>query len=130
MFNALTSKIMSGVSIALLLGMLGLWLSKNAEISSLNSKLSTANKTIADQNVDLITLRGNQRGLEQGLSACNSSVDSYKDVVDKLAEAGSAALAEIQKGSVSLNAKLKSIDDMSAESCEDAVVILKEGVGL
>lgn len=129
MFNALTSKIMSGVSIALLLGMLGLWLYKSAEIAALNNQLKAANDTVARQNVDIITLRGNQRGLEQGLSACNSSVDSYKDVVDKLAQVGTAALAEVKKGASALNTRLKTIDAMPSKSCADAGAILEKGIG-
>lgn len=126
MFNMLTAKIMSGVSVALLLAMLGLWLWEEGKINNLDSQLTTANKTIASQNVDLITLRGNQRGLEQGLAACNSSVDAYADVVDKLSAAGVAALNEVKSGNAALANKLKRIDGMSANSCEDAAKILKE----
>lgn len=127
MFNALTGKIMSGVSAALLLALLGLWLYKEGEIKLLNNDLAAAKQTIAAQNVDIITLRGNQRGLEQGLAACNNSVDAYQSVVNKLANAGTAALAEVQKGSAALNAKLKSVDAMPAKSCSDAAAILEGG---
>lgn len=128
MFNALTSKIMSGVSVALLLGMLGLWLYKEGEIRLLRNDLSAAKTTIAAQEVNLMTLKGNQRGLEQGLAACNSSVTAYQSVVSKLAQAGTAALAEVQKGSATLNAKLKSVDAMPAKSCSDAAAILEGGI--
>jgi len=86
-----------------------------------------ANGTVAAQRVDLATLRGNQAGLIAGVNACNTSVDSYKDVVEKLAAAGTAALNEVKKGTTALNTRLGAIDKMPAASCADALGILKAG---
>jgi len=127
MFNALWAKVATGVSVVLLLAMLGLYLFKQGEISHLQTQLESANKTVANQTADLATLRGNQKGLETGIAACNSSVDAYSSVVEKLAATGKAALAEVQKGNATLTSKLKTIDAMPAASCADAVGILKAG---
>jgi hypothetical protein len=128
MFSVLTSKLFGAASVGLAIAFVAMLLLKNGEISSLNKRLAAADKTIAAQSVDILTLRGNQRGLEQGVAACNSSVDAYKGVVEKIAEAGRAALAEVQKGSTVLNNRIKAIDAMPANSCDDAAAILKAGV--
>lgn len=127
MFSSLWAKVTTGTSVALLLALAALFLFKQAEISQLQSQIKTRDKTIANQTVDLATLRGNQAGLQAGLNTCNASVDAYQSVVDKIAAAGTAALAEVQKGNVALNAKLKNIDAMPAASCADAMAILKAG---
>lgn len=110
-----------------MLALAALWIGKNIEIDGVQKKLNTANTTIAQNGVDLLTLRGNNAGLSQGLNVCNTSVDQYKDVVDKLSKAGMAALAEIQKNAAGVNAKLKSIDAMPAKTCADAADILSAG---
>lgn len=127
LFSSLTSKIFGASSIALLLALGVLWASDSLKINALKRDLATANGTIASQRVDLATLRGNQAGLIAGVNACNTSVDSYKDVVEKLAAAGTAALNEVKKGNTALNHRLGVIDKMPAASCEDALGILKAG---
>lgn len=97
------------------------------EIASLNRDIEGYQAKIASQQVDLSTLRGNQKGLEAGVLACNTSVDAYKNVVESLAKAGNAALAEVQKGTATLNRRLGAIDAMPAKSCDDAMGILKAG---
>lgn len=127
LFSTLTSKIFGATSLALLLALGALWIGKNIEVNGVQKKLDVANSTIAQNGVDLLILRGNNAGLTQGLNVCNTSVDQYKDVVDKLSKAGMAALAEIQKNAANVNAKIKSIDAMPAKTCADAAAILSAG---
>lgn len=103
------------------------WLGNKSEVRGLKRQLTAANELTANQKVDLATLRGNQAGLVAGVNACNASVDSYKDVVEKLAAAGNAALAEVRKGSVALNKRLGQIDAMPSKTCNDAAAILRAG---
>lgn len=127
MFSVLTSKIFGGLSLTLLAALVWIKLSTGMEIASLNRDIEGYQAKIASQQVDLSTLRGNQKGLEAGVLACNTSVDAYKNVVESLAKAGNAALAEVQKGTATLNRRLGAIDAMPAKSCDDAMGILKAG---
>lgn len=127
LFSAVTSKIFGATTVLLLLALPLLWVIKAEQIKQVQKQLDAANATIARNVVDLNTLRGNNTGLEQGLAACNTSVDSYKDVVNKLAKAGEAALAEVRKNAAGVNAKLSALDKLPAKTCGDAAAILAAG---
>lgn len=127
MFSILTSKIFGGLSVGLALTLATVIVWKNAEIGNVQDQLMAAQTVIAEQKVDLATLRGNQKGLEVGLAQCGTSVENYKTFTEQLTNAGVAALSEVQKGTASMNAKLKRIDAMPEATCADALSILKAG---
>lgn len=126
LFAGLAAKIMGGIIVALLLSNIGGCVYKNRQISAAKAALATANKNIESLQAANATLRGNSAVLEAGLSTCNASLENAAKVANVVAQAGVDALKEVQKAGSSVDRKVREIDAMPKETCEDAFKILKK----
>lgn len=129
MWSLLTSRLAgpigAGLSLLLGLGLALTLLTKNIEIRHLNKVIENNEKSLRALRQDNATLKGNQRTLEGSLKKCNDSIDGLKATSDAVAAAGLRALQEVQKAGRSVDQKIKSIDAMPKDTCEDALRILK-----
>jgi hypothetical protein len=114
-----------GGSLLLGLGLLFTVVTKNSEISSLRKKLSAEREATQILRQDNTTLRGNALALESALAQCNAGVDALKVTTDAITNAGVKALQEVQKAGSSVSRKVRDIEAMPKETCEDAFKILK-----
>lgn len=130
MWKLLTSRlagpIASGLSLLLAIALVSLLLSKNSTISDLEAALLTEKQSNVILRQDNATLRGNAVTLEGSLKQCNDGLTALKTTTDAITAAGVKALQEVQKAGKSVDAKVRAIDAMPTETCEDAFKILKQ----
>lgn len=125
LFAPLAAKIMVGVILALLTSNVGGCVIKNAQYSKLEGQFARANKRIEQLSRDVGTLKSNQASLEGGLAQCNAGAQATADAKSAIAAAGVTALQQVQRAGKSIDAKVRAIDTLPKETCEDALNILK-----
>jgi predicted nucleic acid-binding Zn-ribbon protein len=124
-FGGIAAKIMLGVILSLLLSNVASCALSSRAYNKLDGQFAKANKRIEDLNKDIGTLKANQSSLEGGLAQCNTSVQVVADARNTIASAGVRALQQVQQAGKSVDAKVRAIDAMPKETCEDAFNILK-----
>lgn len=124
--SPLAGLISTGLSCILALSLAVTVILKNKEISALDTKLKDEQDAarIVRKNNDTLWL--NNASLELGLNKCNKSVEAMQATNDAITRASVGALKEVQKAGASVDRKVREIDAMPKETCEDAFNILKQ----
>lgn len=125
MFDMFTAKIFGGLALALFLTNITSCAVQGRKIDKAEKALAAsvaANQRLEAKNA---ILKGNNSTLEAGLSQCNAGVENAAKVANAVSSAGVRALQEVQKAGKSVDRKVREIDAMPKETCEDAFKILK-----
>jgi hypothetical protein len=123
----LLTKVALGSTLASLLALAAVTVSKNHEISQLEKQVTAEQTSNAVLRFNNLTLSNNQAVLEAGVSACSASVDAMAAQSKAMERAGVTALAEVNKAGAAVATKVKQINAMPQATCDDALAILKEG---
>ena len=126
LFAGLAAKVMGGIIVALLLSNVSSCVIKNREIRNQAELIARYKVAAEKQRAEIATLRGNVAQLDAGLKVCNASVENTARVADAVAKAGVSALKEVQKAGKAVDRKVREIDAMPKDTCEDAFKILKK----
>lgn len=116
-----------GSTLALMLLLVAVTVSKNREISDLKQKVTNEQTANAVLRYNNLTLKNNELALQSGVDQCNASVQALATKSQALDAAGAAALAEVKKAGAAVDRKVAQIAAMPRTTCEDAFAILKTG---
>tara|TARA_B100000678_G_scaffold289414_1_gene299903 strand:- start:3800 stop:4192 length:393 start_codon:yes stop_codon:yes gene_type:complete len=129
MFSVLTSKLFGGLALALAALLVFQAVKHGWEIDSKNDTIETLRNDVKALNSTIATLQNNNVALEQGINACNASVENAAALANSVARSGQAAVDAATRTRQSVEKQVATIGKMRAESCEDVYDILVQGAG-
>lgn len=116
-----------GSTLALMLLLVAVTISKNREISNLEQKVKNEQVASSVLRYNNLVLKNNELALTGALDTCNASVQAVATKSQAIDAAGAAALAEVKKAGAAVDRKVAQLATMPRSTCDDALAILKAG---